>query len=129
MLRRECRKIVVIDASEDGGYLYADLGDSVRRAAIDLGAILEFSTIAYRSGAVGKLVYLKPWLAADLPADVMAYAAAHASFPHESTADQFFTESQFESYRHLGAFLGRSAFGGAGSLDDWLETAARRQSD
>lgn len=144
MLRRECRKIVIIDASEDGGYLYADLGDSVRRAAIDLGAVLEFSpavrhtanklpkegayaTIAYRSGAVGRLVYLKPWLTADMPADVMAYAAAHASFPHESTADQFFTESQFESYRHLGAFLGSSAFGAAGSLDDWLSTAAQQQ--
>jgi hypothetical protein len=63
-----------------------------------------------------------------MPADVMAYAAAHASFPHESTADQFFTESQFESYRHLGAFLGSSAFGAAGSLDNWLDTAARRQS-
>ena len=144
MLRRECRTIVVIDASEDGGFLYADLGDSVRRAAIDLGAVLEFSpavrhttkklpkqgayaTIAYRSGAVGKLVYLKPWLTADMPADVMAYAAAHTSFPHESTADQFFTESQFESYRHLGAFLGSSAFGGAGSLDSWLKIAAQRQ--
>ncbi|HEV8435710.1 MAG TPA: hypothetical protein VGR95_20030, partial [Thermoanaerobaculia bacterium] len=26
----------------------------------------------------------------------------HDSFPHETTADQFFSESQFESYRALG---------------------------
>ena len=26
------------------------------------------------------------------------------TFPHESTADQFFSESQFESYRMLGAY-------------------------
>ena len=26
----------------------------------------------------------------------------HEDFPHETTADQFFDESQFESYRHLG---------------------------
>ena len=35
----------------------------------------------------------------------MHYATEHVQFPHESTADQFFSESQFESYRRLGAFL------------------------
>ena len=35
----------------------------------------------------------------------MHYATEHAAFPHESTADQFFSESQFESYRRLGHFL------------------------
>ena len=34
--------------------------------------------------------------------DVRAYGNLHDAFPHESTADQFFTESQFESYRQLG---------------------------
>jgi hypothetical protein len=33
---------------------------------------------------------------------VRSYAMAHPSFPHESTMDQFFSESQFESYRALG---------------------------
>jgi hypothetical protein len=33
---------------------------------------------------------------------VRNYAAANADFPHQSTADQFFSESQFESYRALG---------------------------
>ena len=28
----------------------------------------------------------------------------HPTFPHETTANQFFNESQFESYRHLGSF-------------------------
>ena len=32
------------------------------------------------------------------------------AFPHESTADQFFTESQFESYRALGAWVGEKIF-------------------
>jgi hypothetical protein len=27
---------------------------------------------------------------------------SHPDFPHESTADQWFSESQFESYRRLG---------------------------
>ena len=35
-------------------------------------------------------------------AGVRTYAAAHPDFPHETTLDQFFSESQFESYRALG---------------------------
>jgi hypothetical protein len=34
--------------------------------------------------------------------DIRQYADAHEKFPHESTADQFFDENQFEAYRHLG---------------------------
>jgi hypothetical protein len=30
-------------------------------------------------------------------------AAANAKFPHDTTLNQWFTESQFESYRALGA--------------------------
>jgi hypothetical protein len=37
--------------------------------------------------------------------DVNAYAIANLAFPHESTADQWYSESQFESYRRLGQFL------------------------
>ena len=38
----------------------------------------------------------------DEPADVKNYARKHSTFPHESTVDQWFSESQFESYRVLG---------------------------
>jgi hypothetical protein len=41
----------------------------------------------------------------------MHYATEHAVFPHESTADQFFSESQFESYRRLGHFLAGEILG------------------
>ena len=37
-----------------------------------------------------------------MPMAVASYAAANPDFPHESTADQWFSESQFESYRGLG---------------------------
>jgi hypothetical protein len=53
---------------------------------------------------------LKPWLPKYLPADVLAYRAEHDAFPHESTAEQFFQESQFESYRRLGQQIGTLAF-------------------
>jgi Patatin-like phospholipase len=38
----------------------------------------------------------------DVPGDVQNYKLQHAGFPHDPTADQWFTESQFESYRRLG---------------------------
>ena len=55
-----------------------------------------------RRGDRGRLIYVKPCFLSDIPADVRAYGAAHGTFPHESTTEQWFTESQFESYRHLG---------------------------
>jgi hypothetical protein len=58
----------------------------------------------------GILVYLKASLTGDEPPDVLNYASAHGTFPHQSTADQFFTESQFESYRILGYHLGHKIF-------------------
>jgi hypothetical protein len=52
----------------------------------------------------GTLVYIKPGLYSEdyFPKDVYNYATSSTDFPHESTADQFFSESQFESYRALG---------------------------
>ncbi len=50
----------------------------------------------------GQFVYIKPLLTGEEPADVGNYHAAHPAFPHESTKDQFFSESQLESYRMLG---------------------------
>jgi hypothetical protein len=48
------------------------------------------------------LIYLKPSLTGDEPADVRHYASQRPTFPHETTTDQFFSEAQFESYRRLG---------------------------
>jgi hypothetical protein len=53
----------------------------------------------------GWLLYVKPaFYGKDgkEPSDVYQYALANQPFPHESTVDQFFSESQFESYRMLG---------------------------
>lgn len=53
----------------------------------------------------GILLYVKPAIYGHEPADVDNYARTSPAFPHESTADQFFTESQFESYRALGSYI------------------------
>jgi hypothetical protein len=50
----------------------------------------------------GKLIYIKPAIYNQEPRDIYNYAQGDKSFPHESTADQFFDEPQFESHRMLG---------------------------
>jgi hypothetical protein len=135
MMRRGCRLIVAIDAGCDPDYRYIDLGRAVRMASIDFYMTVDFiaplikgenrlnaagaiAEITYCDGTKGLLLYLKPWLPRYVSADVLAYWAEHDDFPHQSTADQFFTESQFESYRALGERVIDQAFDGAESLPE-----------
>jgi hypothetical protein len=136
LVRRRCRYIIVVDADCDGRHLFENLGNLIRKCRTDFGIPIEIDLDALRrSGegrvrwhcAVGKvrydavdfgtlpgiLVYLKPSLTGDEPADVLHYAAQHPAFPHETTADQFFSESQFESYRALGQHVAETVFGDA----------------
>ena len=53
----------------------------------------------------GKLLYLKSTLMGDEPADILNYNRVHNAFPFDTTLDQFFSESQFESYRRLGEHI------------------------
>ncbi len=67
----------------------------------------------------GKLFYVKASLPPrqdknavnkdSLPDDVWRYSEKHKTFPHQSTADQWFDELQFESYRALGQHIGGAA--------------------
>ena len=50
----------------------------------------------------GTLLYLKSALIEDLDLKAKGYRGAHADFPNQSTADQFFDEEQFEAYREVG---------------------------
>jgi hypothetical protein len=58
----------------------------------------------------GIFVYVKASLTGDEPADVLNYQTAHPDFPHETTADQWFDEPQFESYRRLGQHIVKRMF-------------------
>jgi hypothetical protein len=103
-----------------------DLGGLVRKAKIDFDCEIDFGRmcmsardndidpqlawaigdIVYKDGSTGTILYVKPsYFGQGLPVDVFAYATQSATFPHETTADQFFSESQFESYRRLGAYF------------------------
>lgn len=133
MVLRRCHYIIVSDASEDPKFSFADLGEAIRKIRIDFGIPIEFGpmTIYPRSqiralkgrpghncaigrirysvvdgadAADGVIVYIKPACYGDEPRDIYEYYKRNETFPHESTSDQFFSESQFESYRMLGAY-------------------------
>jgi hypothetical protein len=132
MVLRRCHFIVVSDGGEDPDCTFADLGEAVRKIRIDFGIPIEFGTMTiYPRSAIdtlktpghncalgrirysvvdgddapdGIIVYIKPACYGDEPRDIYEYFKTNPTFPHESTADQFFSESQFESYRMLGAY-------------------------
>jgi hypothetical protein len=81
-----------------------------------------------RKRRTGRLLYIKPSYFGRLPVDVRSYAEGSKSFPHESTADQFFSESQFESYRRLGYFF-TSALGDdhPASLESFFDAIEQQQ--
>lgn len=58
----------------------------------------------------GTLLYIKPSLLGTEPADVLNYRKSNKDFPHQTTNDQWFDETQFESYRALGYRIGMLAF-------------------
>lgn len=126
IVRRGCKTIVVVDASCDAARKFDDLGNAIRKIRIDLnvgirrkgpwriggrelkerGAYAALFEIEYPAG-LGTLLYIKPSFYAEdaeLPIDVLQYGGRSAAFPHEPTSDQFFSESQFESYRALAEF-------------------------
>ena len=61
----------------------------------------------------GYLIWIKPAVLPNDSADVRQYKLENRSFPQQTTADQWFGESQFESYRKLGELSARAAFAGA----------------
>jgi hypothetical protein len=64
---------------------------------------------------------IKASITGDEPADVEEYRREKIEFPQQSTVDQFFSESQFESYRRLGLHEARTVldhFNGGLPLDD-----------
>lgn len=93
-------KIFARDKTPDGETgAYWALG-RIKYSAVDTGA--------EDPDTDGLLLYLKPAVYGQEPSDVQQYARTSETFPHEPTSDQFFSESQFESYRALGEYIVRA---------------------
>lgn len=71
-------------------------------ARLDYPALLNSHGEEERAETAGWLVYVKPTLVPNIGIDVVSYRRRYPEFPHQSTADQFFDEVQFEAYRELG---------------------------
>jgi hypothetical protein len=65
------------------------------------------------SGRRSVLLFFKASQTGDESVVIQSYHETHTDFPHESTADQFFDEAQWECYRELGEHMGMSAFAGS----------------
>jgi hypothetical protein len=125
-------EMVAVDVGADPDYGFEDLGNAVRKIAIDLGVTIRFhgldrlkkrnpdgpdigpghpyhvvGEIDYpaadgEEGDFGVILYIKAGYHGVEDAGIRAYATANPTFPDQSTIDQWFSESQFESYRSLG---------------------------
>ncbi|MGO4282396.1 MULTISPECIES: hypothetical protein [Cupriavidus] len=85
--------------------------DASPESRMKVGLLLN-AFVAGQGGApdappVTRIILLKPRLTPTAPADVRQYGAVHRDFPQQGTADQFFDEAQWESYRALGFDIGR----------------------
>ncbi|HEX8922214.1 MAG TPA: hypothetical protein VF766_12110, partial [Pyrinomonadaceae bacterium] len=131
MVLRRCRLIVIGDATSDAEYAFESLGQSLRKIRIDFGIPIEFQnfrvskptrdgkgvyaaigTINYQcidggrpEETNGTVILIKPTLVGDETRDILNYASQSGSFPQEFIGDQWFSESQFESYRALGSHI------------------------
>jgi Patatin-like phospholipase len=152
LVRRRCRYIVICDAEDDGQLKFEGIGMSIRKCRIDFGAEVAFDlcplqhvsnsdyssahcvvgTIRYPEDKPGDkpgiVVYIKSSLTGDEPADILNYKKEHSAFPHDTTLNQWFTESQFESYRRLGHHVALATFDPARpEIKDCSELAQRRE--
>ena len=122
LVRRRCRYIICCDAGADPEYRFEDLGNAIRKCRIDFSVNIDINvdgirerdergianapcavgSVDYGNGRIGTLLYIKASRIPTMSTDIVQYADAHPDFPHQTTGDQFFSESQFESYRKLG---------------------------
>jgi hypothetical protein len=135
LLRRRCKYIVAIDGEQDAKMTFKALTTLQRLAFIDFGITIDadlddlrlnerglsrshfrFCRIRYprdergSEEVCGYLLYLKLSLTGNEGEFIRRYRVDDPVFPHQSTADQFFSETQFEAYRSLGEHVGDKLF-------------------
>ena len=131
LLRRRCKVIITVDASEDPQSEFSDLMRVIRYARmkhrISIRSLdhkgLPFQElipnaktsftkkhfflgkIEYPDGEDGILIFVKSSMTGDERDELLQYRNRNPEFPHDSTADQAFLPEKFESYRMLGSHV------------------------
>jgi hypothetical protein len=109
---------------------WAEIRDGTRKAATEIaetggvapegaphGPHCAIGEISYPEKQTGILLYVKSSITGDENDYIVDYKRRFPTYPHETTADQLFSEEQFEAYRALGfhavneAFLGNDHVG------------------
>jgi hypothetical protein len=133
LLERRCQVIIACDAEADPTIAFGSFTEALRHAYVDLGIDVDIDLsmilpdpatgLSKAHCAIGRirypecpdrpnwLIYMKNSLTGNEPAPVLNYKRTSPDFPHESTADQFFDDSQFESYRALGDHIAEETMG------------------
>ena len=143
LLKRKCKFIIAVDGEADPFMAFNGLVTTMRFARIDMGIEIEMDldglrkdasgnsevhstlgTIHYANGETGHLLYFKLSVTGDEPEYVSYYRANNPAFPHESTADQFFSEDQFEAYRALGEHVSETRLRDRESLGPFLNLSS-----
>ena len=155
LLHRGCDIIIAVDAEADPAMTFNGLAVSTRLARMDAGGTVlgvdpaqlghdpgtklakkpfcegdvhYGDSIVERTGtATARLFYIKASFGAAEPLDIVEYRCRNPSFPHETTADQFFSEEQFEVYRRLGEHIGETVLAQSSleqrlGSEDWSPT-------
>jgi hypothetical protein len=135
LLRRRSKFIIAVDGEEDHAMTFSALTTLQRLAAIDFGIRIDinlddlrlnehglsrshfrFCRIHYPSDGrgseeqIGYLLYLKLSLTGNEGEFIRRFRTDDPVFPHDSTANQLFSEAQFEAYRSLGEHVGDKLF-------------------
>jgi hypothetical protein len=159
MVLRRCACIVLTDCGGDPSFQFDDLGNAIRKIRIDFGIDITIdrmgifprsdddpsnpkycavATIHYEridpTAKPGRLLYIKPaFYGKHESKDIYNYAQTNPTFPHQTTADQWFSESQFESYRQLGFWTlgyvtrGKDSFANVCELIDEAEQYLKQE--
>ena len=135
LVRRRTKKIYICDAGADPKSTCHELAMLIRNARIDFSVAIDidvsklarnqetgmsekqiaFGKIFYPANGVqsqetGEIIYLKLNLTKEDSTDLLSYQIRNPDFPHQSTVNQFYSESQFESYRYLGYSVAQRGF-------------------
>ena len=156
LLRRRCKYIIAIDGEADPEHTFGGLINLTRMARIDLGVEIRpslaelrldekrltrshfsLSKIDYPKGGKGLLLYIKSSMTGNEEEFLKKFRADNPAFPHQSTADQIFSEEQFEAYRALGEHIGHDLFkkglieqpDATDSVEGWFRSLAEKLLD
>lgn len=139
LVRRRCRLIVICDGEQENGDLQG-IGGAIAKCRTDFGTEIDLdlrplipdpntgrSDEHFRVGTIrypappgkdptdskyrGNVVYLKTTYCGDEPGDILHHKLTDPAFPQDATLNQWFSESDFESYRRLGELIGKQASG------------------